>query len=374
MEPLLDRSRIERLVRTTLAELGDRAPTLPPTALGGSCCRPIAASTWRAVRRRRDARRCSRSTPARIGVGRAGTRYRTNTLLALSRRPRGGQGRGALRGRRQADRAPRARRADHARARQAHLPRASRRRSRALATRASSSSPSKCVKGAAAAGLLRRRPVGGGASTRTSRRSTARSMRGACSARLPRRHAAVRAPLARQGHGRDRPTGRRRGLRLHLRRAARPRLRRFVERATTSIVRRAAPPTPIARSSATSTRAVSSRRRRRRRSPKPARASSPPRNREWYCDRTPLDVSGVRLCRRSSSRPSIRPARRPTRICPCCGTQFGADDLEKPHAELRKEWVQSGAEWWSQNEPAPDRLGRERAAPGGRIRRWRPRN
>jgi hypothetical protein len=40
-------------------------------------------------------------------------------------------------------------------------------------------------------------------------------------------------------------------------------------------------------------------------------------------------------------------------ICPCCGTQFGADDLEKQHAELRKEWLQSGAQWWSQNEPAP---------------------
>jgi hypothetical protein len=40
-------------------------------------------------------------------------------------------------------------------------------------------------------------------------------------------------------------------------------------------------------------------------------------------------------------------------ICPCCGTQFGADDLEKPHEELRQEWVAAGAEWWSQNELAP---------------------
>jgi hypothetical protein len=41
-------------------------------------------------------------------------------------------------------------------------------------------------------------------------------------------------------------------------------------------------------------------------------------------------------------------------ICPCCGTQYGADDLDKSHADLRKEWVQSGAQWWSQNEPAPE--------------------
>jgi hypothetical protein len=41
-------------------------------------------------------------------------------------------------------------------------------------------------------------------------------------------------------------------------------------------------------------------------------------------------------------------------ICPCCGTQFGADDLEKQHADLRKEWLSTGAQWWSQNEPAPD--------------------
>jgi hypothetical protein len=40
-------------------------------------------------------------------------------------------------------------------------------------------------------------------------------------------------------------------------------------------------------------------------------------------------------------------------ICPCCGTQFGADDLEKSHEELRAEWIAQGAAWWSQKEPAP---------------------
>ncbi|MCA1662967.1 MAG: hypothetical protein LC659_01580, partial [Myxococcales bacterium] len=72
MEPLLDRSRIERLVRTTLKELGDqRAVTdgdsgllLPPDR--GVNLSPFDADAMAAM---------LRSTPARIGVGRAGTRY-----------------------------------------------------------------------------------------------------------------------------------------------------------------------------------------------------------------------------------------------------------------------------------------------------------
>ena len=40
-------------------------------------------------------------------------------------------------------------------------------------------------------------------------------------------------------------------------------------------------------------------------------------------------------------------------ICPCCGVHFGADDVDKTHVELRREWVTGGAQWWSQNEPAP---------------------
>jgi len=80
MEPLLDRSRIERLVRSTLAEIGDkRARTiddgdsgllLPPDR--GTSLSPFDADAMAAM---------LRSTPARIGVGRAGTRYKTNTLL-----------------------------------------------------------------------------------------------------------------------------------------------------------------------------------------------------------------------------------------------------------------------------------------------------
>jgi ethanolamine ammonia-lyase small subunit len=78
MEPLLDRSRIERLVRTTLKELGDQRPVgdgdsgllLPPDR--GVNLSPFDADAMSAM---------LRSTPARIGVGRAGTRYKTNTLL-----------------------------------------------------------------------------------------------------------------------------------------------------------------------------------------------------------------------------------------------------------------------------------------------------
>jgi ethanolamine ammonia-lyase small subunit len=78
MEPLLDRSRIERLVRTTLKELGDQRTVdsgdsgllLPPDR--GVNLSPFDADAMSAM---------LRSTPARIGVGRAGTRYKTNTLL-----------------------------------------------------------------------------------------------------------------------------------------------------------------------------------------------------------------------------------------------------------------------------------------------------
>jgi ethanolamine ammonia-lyase small subunit len=78
MEPLLDRSRIERLVRTTLKELGDTRTVdngdsgllLPPDR--GANLSPFDADAMGKM---------LASTPARIGVGRAGTRYKTNTLL-----------------------------------------------------------------------------------------------------------------------------------------------------------------------------------------------------------------------------------------------------------------------------------------------------
>jgi ethanolamine ammonia-lyase small subunit len=78
MEPLFDRSRVERLVRATLAQLGSTAPVddgdrghLLPLDRGANL-EPFDAEAMTAM---------LAATPARIGVGRAGTRYRTNTLL-----------------------------------------------------------------------------------------------------------------------------------------------------------------------------------------------------------------------------------------------------------------------------------------------------
>jgi ethanolamine ammonia-lyase small subunit len=80
METLVDRKRIERLVRATLAQLGgdprtvddgDRGLLLTPDR-GNNLGAPFDADAMTAM---------LASTPARIGVGRAGTRYRTNTLL-----------------------------------------------------------------------------------------------------------------------------------------------------------------------------------------------------------------------------------------------------------------------------------------------------
>ena len=52
--------------------------------------------------------------------------------------------------------------------------------------------------------------------------------------------------------------------------------------------------------------------------------------------------------------PHVDPVGSPTySICPCCGTHFGADDVEKTHAELRHDWIVGGLGWWSQNEHAP---------------------
>ena len=160
-----------------------------------------------------------RSTPARIGVGRAGTRYRTNTLLRF--------------------------RADHAAAKDAVISEvddeavaqlglvelttraadkriflaAPRRRPRALrrgarrARREVRRAPQRWC-------CLRRRPVGGG--DQRAPRSVPRRAHAALAARgFAPRAAVLRAPLARQGDGRDRASRRRRVLRLHLRRAPR---------------------------------------------------------------------------------------------------------------------------------------------------------
>lgn len=33
-------------------------------------------------------------------------------------------------------------------------------------------------------------------------------------------------------------------------------------------------------------------------------------------------------------------------ICDCCGTEFGNDDEERTHRQLRQEWVDAGAKWF----------------------------
>jgi ethanolamine ammonia-lyase small subunit len=75
----IDRQRVEELVRSTLAQLGDRRPiegaqeaVLLEPDRGVNLGAPFDSDAMRAM---------LGSTPARIGVGRAGSRYRTNTLL-----------------------------------------------------------------------------------------------------------------------------------------------------------------------------------------------------------------------------------------------------------------------------------------------------
>lgn len=33
-------------------------------------------------------------------------------------------------------------------------------------------------------------------------------------------------------------------------------------------------------------------------------------------------------------------------ICPCCGTEFGNDDVEYTYAELRQSWINGGGQWF----------------------------
>jgi ethanolamine ammonia-lyase small subunit len=81
MEPLLDRSRIERLVRSTLQQLGDRRAPEDNDGDGGLLLSPDRGVNLGAPFDADAMAAMLASTPARIGVGRAGTRYRTNTLL-----------------------------------------------------------------------------------------------------------------------------------------------------------------------------------------------------------------------------------------------------------------------------------------------------
>jgi ethanolamine ammonia-lyase small subunit len=81
MKPLIDRGRIEQLVRTTLAELGDARPLVPGDGRDAVLLRPDRGANLGAPFDADAMRGMLQTTPARIAVGRAGTRYRTNTLL-----------------------------------------------------------------------------------------------------------------------------------------------------------------------------------------------------------------------------------------------------------------------------------------------------
>jgi hypothetical protein len=41
------------------------------------------------------------------------------------------------------------------------------------------------------------------------------------------------------------------------------------------------------------------------------------------------------------------------KICPCCGTEFGYDDLNHSSDELRERWLAKGAPWFSKHTAAP---------------------
>lgn len=40
-------------------------------------------------------------------------------------------------------------------------------------------------------------------------------------------------------------------------------------------------------------------------------------------------------------------------ICPSCGTEFGNDDLDWSHDQLRDAWLDKGANWWSNSQTPP---------------------
>ncbi len=39
-------------------------------------------------------------------------------------------------------------------------------------------------------------------------------------------------------------------------------------------------------------------------------------------------------------------------ICPCCGTEFGNDDQDFTHAQLRELWIADGAHWFFGQPPS----------------------
>ncbi len=77
----LDRSRVEQLVRSTLTELGDPRGARPLPTPDALLLPPDRGVNLGAAFDPSVMKKMLASTPARIAVGRAGPRYRTNTLL-----------------------------------------------------------------------------------------------------------------------------------------------------------------------------------------------------------------------------------------------------------------------------------------------------
>ena len=50
--------------------------------------------------------------------------------------------------------------------------------------------------------------------------------------------------------------------------------------------------------------------------------------------------------------PSLPYPPRDYHICPCCGTDFGNDDVESSWEELRENWIARGMNWFFEQPPA----------------------
>lgn len=40
-------------------------------------------------------------------------------------------------------------------------------------------------------------------------------------------------------------------------------------------------------------------------------------------------------------------------ICVCCGTEFGSEDVDSTHDELRERWIRGGMVWWAKFKDPP---------------------
>ena len=81
MKPAVDRDRIEQMVRSTLSSLGDARAQKPLPTGEAIMLSPDRGVNLGAAFDPAVMKAMLGSTPARIGVGRSGPRYRTNTLL-----------------------------------------------------------------------------------------------------------------------------------------------------------------------------------------------------------------------------------------------------------------------------------------------------